>query len=179
MLLIDDETRTYWDHITGEAVHGELKSKRLASWPIEMTNVRGALKREPDLRLTRSRPGLYPRLSMAFMRTLAPLLEGRLYPGFRRTMGEPDARVPEMELGLGVISADIRRFYPYALIREADRALKDPLDRRTLTIRIDDDDQVPVATWESGERPLQMFTRWYGFAYSYPNCEVYGMKGAS
>jgi len=24
VLLIDDETRTYWDHITGEAVHGPL-----------------------------------------------------------------------------------------------------------------------------------------------------------
>jgi hypothetical protein len=24
------------------------------------------------------------------------------------------------------------------------------------------------------ERPVQMFTRWYGFAYTFPNCEVYG-----
>ena len=27
---------------------------------------------------------------------------------------------------------------------------------------------------DSSSRPLQLLTRWYGFAYTYPGCEIYG-----
>ena len=53
VLLIDDETRTYWDHMTGEAVHGELKGAKLDNWSIEMTNVETALKRSVAAALLR------------------------------------------------------------------------------------------------------------------------------
>ena len=32
VLLIDDETRTYWDHITGEAVHGPRTGAQPSVW---------------------------------------------------------------------------------------------------------------------------------------------------
>jgi hypothetical protein len=33
---------------------------------------------------------------------------------------------------------------------------------------------MPVALWDDDSRPFQIFTRWYGFAFSYPGCEIYG-----
>lgn len=35
------------------------------------------------------------------------------------------------------------------------------------------DDRVPVAEWtDDGQRPMQMFTRWHGFSYSFPGCNI-------
>jgi hypothetical protein len=98
----------------------------------------------------------------------------KLPPYFRGTMGEPDDRQPEMEIGLGVVTDAVRRFYPTRAIGEG---IDDEIDGRPLHIRIGEDD-VPVAIWENGSRPFQLFTRWYGLSYTYPDCEVWG-KGES
>ena len=166
VLLIDDETRTYWDHITGEAVHGELKGTKLDNWPIEMTNVETALKNEPNLRVHRSKPTFLGRLMVWAL----PWIPMKLPPHFRGTMGEPDDRQLEMEIGIGVVLDRVRRFYPKRSIGEG---IDDKIDGQTLHIRIGED-AVPVAKWDDGSRPLQLFTRWYGFSYTYPDCEVWG-----
>ena len=165
VLLIDDETRTYWDHITGEAVHGELKGAKLDNWPIKMTNVETASKHEPNLRVHRSMLTFIGRLMGWAIRWL-PM---KLPPSFRGTMGKPDDRQPEMEIGLGVVTDGVRRFYPKRSIGEG---IDDEIDGRSLQVRIGED-AVPVAKWDNGSRPLQLFTRWYGFSYTYPDCEVW------
>ena len=90
----------------------------------------------------------------------------KLPPSFRGTMGKPDARQPEMEIGLGVVTDGVRRFYPKRSIGEG---IDDEIGGRSLQIRIGED-AVPVAIWDNGSRPLQLFTRWYGFSYTYPDC---------
>jgi len=42
-----------------------------------------------------------------------------------------------------------------------------------LKVFIDKDDHVPYALDEQGKIPMQLFTRWYGFSLTYPDCEVY------
>ncbi len=165
VLLMDGETETYWDHITGEAVHGELKGAKLDNWPIEMTNVETALKREPDLSVYLSQPTLFGRL-MVWAHQRFPTF---FPPGFRGTMGEPDKRLPEMEIGLGVVADDVRRYY-----RKADigAGIDDEIGGRSIAIRIGED-SVPFAKWDDGTRPLQLFTRWYGFSYTFPDCEIW------
>jgi hypothetical protein len=166
VLLIDDETRTYWDHITGEAVHGELKGAKLENWPLEMTNVETALKNDPNLQVHYSKPTWIGRL-MGWAIQWLPM---RLPGFFRKTMGEPDNRQPEMEIGLGVVTDGVRRFYPKRSIGEG---IDDEIEGRPLQIHIGED-FVPFATWDDGSRPLQLFTRWYGFASTYPGCEILG-----
>ena len=100
MLLIDDETHSSWDYITGECVHGEHAGGRMPNWGIEMTTVEGALEREPELRVLVSKPTLIGRL----MVWMEPIMRGRLPPGFRKTMAESDSRLPEMEMGIGVVT---------------------------------------------------------------------------
>ena len=170
VLLIDDETGSYWDHISGLAVHGTLKGAQLNAWPIEMTNVKSALHHEPELRLLKSRPSPYAQLSMNMMSLAQPFVRGRLLPGFRKTMGQPDTRLPEMELGLGVVSARVQRFYRYSDI-VATGPLHEEFDGQSIVVQIGED-EFPLAIVSSGTRPMQLFTRWYGFAYTYPDCEV-------
>jgi len=168
VLLIDDETKTYWDHVTGEAVHGPLAESgaKMPMWGIEMTNVETALQREPDLPVCLSKPGLIGLL----MGWFSCLIDGRLPPGFRKTMAPTDNRLPEMGIGLGVVTDETQRFYPMSAIRPE---LYDAIDGRAIHLSIGPD-SVPSAIWTDDEtRPTQLFSRWYGFSLTYPKCEVH------
>jgi len=170
MLLIDDETRTYWDHITGEALHGPRAGDRLESWSLPLTTVERALADEPWIQLARSRPGFFARIlgrmhmTRFFGRGLMPLW-------FHVTMEKKDRRRPRMENGLGVVVDGEARFYPYA--RLGVEGATDPWKERPLHVAVDPDDKVPFAEWEDGTRPFQLFTRWYGFSYTYPGCAIF------
>ena len=171
VLLYDDESGTYWDHITGEAVYGPLKGHCLEMWGIEMTDVRSANIAYPELLLLQSKPNLIGRL-MGFMMDLK-YFQGRFPPGFRSTMGDPDLRLPEMEIGLGVITDGTKCFYPKNVINGV---IKDSIDNREIDISINTANRIPVAVWSDGTRPVQIFSRWYGFAYTFPDCEIYGIS---
>lgn len=112
-----------------------------------------------------------------------------------------------MDMGLGVWSGDIRRYYPMETIRQRGDAFVDVIDKRKVLIYIDPETFTPAALFvdsdaarlqgkdirldggislRSGvlvgrdgksrpvERPQQIFTRWYGFALTFPDCEVFG-----
>ena len=168
VLLIDDETRTYWDHITGEAVHGELKGEQLEVWPTMITTVAGALKQYPDVRLARSKPSLMKRGLMHLMAALHRVI--KLPPGFRRTMGKPDLRLPEWTIGLGVVVDGAACYYPMKSIGEG---IEDRWQGRVLKIGIDETDHAPFAVWEDDSRPMQLFSRWYGFSFTYAGCRIF------
>ncbi|MEW5939944.1 MAG: DUF3179 domain-containing (seleno)protein, partial [Chloroflexota bacterium] len=48
-ILADRETRTHWNHITGEAMSGALKGSQLDVWPVRMTTVAAARVERPDV----------------------------------------------------------------------------------------------------------------------------------
>lgn len=170
-LLQDDETGSWWDHITGRCVDGPLAGRRLDAWPVRITTVAAALAADPDLELSRSRP---PRWS--FYRIITSLFARRLqkwtlFPGgFRATMGEADPRRPEMEVGLGLLLDDRPCFYTMEVLRGG---LEEDHGGRRLELGVGEVDRVPFARWaDTGERPLQLLTRWYGFSRTFPGCEV-------
>lgn len=175
ILLTDDESRSYWDHITGEAVHGALAGTTLPVWPLRMTNVAAALRDDSELLLHHSRPGLLGR-AMSWAHKLG-LMNGRLPPGFRQTMSAVDERLPEHTIGLGVVVGNLARFYRLDDIsgRGADGyGLRDVWPGGELHIAIDAVDHVPNACWDDGSRPLQIFSRWYGFSLTHSECEIHG-----
>lgn len=171
ILLIDDETKTYWDHITGEAVHGPLVGARLETWPLEITTVETASKRYPDLRVALSSPSLWARFASGMQVRMTSRDQGFLPPGFRGTMGETDPRRPEMDKGLGVVVDDRARYFPMEAL--SSRApLEHDWDGRALRVEVDED-RIPFAVWaDDGDRPVQLFTRWYGFSFTYPGCDI-------
>jgi hypothetical protein len=174
VLLIDDETRTYWDHITGAALHGPLAGRRLETWSVAVTTVAAALKDSPDITVSLSgKMSLRARLfSLLHRRTIGT--RGFLPPLFLVTMGKADDRLPRMAQGLGVAEAGRARFYPAAAIGTG---IQDSWDGRTLRVAFGPVDGVPFAGWEDGGRPFQMFTRWYGFSYTFPGCEIFPRRG--
>ncbi len=175
VLLIDDETNTYWDHITGDALHGPQAEagSQLPVWGIEMSTAEVEQERYPETTLHHSQGIPLLGRAMAF---LEKWMTGKLPPGFRGTMAESDARLPEMAIGLGVVADRTRRFYPRESIGDG---LRDRLDDRDLDLRIHPESQIPEAIWsDGGGRPLQLFSRWYGFSFTYPGCEIYGSEVA-
>jgi hypothetical protein len=171
ILLIDDETRTYWDHITGAAVLGPLEGTTLPSWPLRWTTVGEAAGGDPSLQLCR------PRTSSPLARIMSVVgrrfagRQGFLPPGFKRTMEAGDPRLPELSQGLGVMHEGRARFYPSSALQEP---IVDDWGGRALRVALSVA-RVPEATWaDDGEPPMQLFTRWYGFSFTFPGCEVYG-----
>lgn len=165
ILLIDDETRSYWDHITGKCVHGVSSGSELPNWPIEMTTVASIKEKEPDLPVYVSKLPFFGRI----MLWMEGMISGRLPPMFRRTMSDVDDRISEMEIGLGVIDGEAARFYRMSDIQEG---VTDTLNGNEIKVSIAADG-IPFAVREDGSRPLQLFTRWYGFSLTYPHCQIY------
>lgn len=174
-MLTDDETRTYWDHITGEAVHGELAGQRLRRFPIRHTTVRAALQRYPALEVSLSTPNLLGKLYGMFFSRRTVGTKGFFPPGFRGTMDELDDRLPDRTQGVGVQVGDEACFFPTEEVR---RPASVELGGRRLRVAVGEHDEVPTAEpADGGERPFQLFTRWYGFSFTFPGCEIYSRSG--
>jgi len=172
-VLGDEETWTSWDHMTGEAFDGPLKGRDLEMFPIRYTTV-GAMRIEhPDLRVHLSD---YRSVGMAFMSKVRGKnigARGLIPPPFYATMSSPiDPRLPKLTNGLGVIVGDEARYYPMASVATP---VEDPWDERTLRVSLGEVDKVPSAVWtDGGEPPMQLFTRWYGFSFNWPQSAIYG-----
>lgn len=171
VILTDDETGSYWDHITGAAVYGPLAGKQLENWGIAMTTVGGALEQDPEMILLRSRQH---QITIWLMERLQWLFDkvNFLPPFFIKTMGQTDDRLPKMALGVGVVVDGEARFYAKTAIGEG---IADEWNGKTLYVRFGDRDRVPYAAWGDGSRPFQLYLRWYGFSLTFPKCSVYGL----
>lgn len=218
-VMQDAETKTLWNHITGEAVYGPLVGRTLG--PIRnllQMNVKQALEMDAKTEIAIS-----DRMYFAGGRQFgtasglgpggetgprgSPNPNATLNDRFVATIAKEDLRRPRMELGLGVWTGTTRRYYPVERIREHGRAFIDRLDGRKVLIYIDSETNNPAAMFVSAarakmqdkeilldngavvrsgvlfdragkrlamERPQQIFTRWYGFALTFPGCKVFG-----
>jgi len=172
-VLADRETRTHWDHITGEAFTGPLVGQKLDVWPIHMTTVAAARMEHPTITI-----------SPSHIRSLRRRLAQRLYPHFIHgnvwlpgffyaSMSEPmDPRLGKLAQGLGVVLGKKAKYYP--MNRIPVNGLQDDWLHRTLCVKRGGIDGVPHASWlDTGEEPMQLLSRWYGFSFTYPDCEIY------
>ena len=170
-VMADQETRTLWDHITGEAIEGPLDGHRLDWWPIRITTVEATLQEWPDLVVLVSEYRSLPQRMMGRLQNKKIHSKGWMPPHFRATMsGKADSRLDEMTQGLGVIVDDEGRFYPMDRIPEG--GLLDAWHGRQLRVERRRTDRVPYAKWEDGGEPMQLLSRWYGFAFTYPGCRI-------
>ena len=206
VLLGDQESGSYWDHITGECVHGPLKGYKLEEFPLLQMNVAQALSGYPDMQVAISHLSFGPRTLAFFMEWSRKSKRGFLPPVFKKTMGKEDNRRPLMDQGLGVWTNTAHKYYPMECLHKQGGALIDELHGRRLLIYIDPLSTLPSALYTNAtkfkwlndllylatgeivrggvlcdnhglaqktDRPMQLFLRWYGFAYTFPDCEVY------
>jgi hypothetical protein len=173
VILIDKETHSLWDHITGRAIDGPLMGYQLDVWPVQMTTVKAVLARYPETKVLISK---YPSIQKWLAERLYPrFIHVQVYMPFffRWTMqDEPDARLPELTQGIGIVLDGKAKYYPLSAIPL--NGLEDRWLNRTLNIVCGKIDGSPRAFWrETGTQPMQLLTRWYGFSYTYPGCEIY------
>jgi len=200
-LLWDRESGSFWDHITGEAVYGPLKGKKLPVFNLLQMNVQAALADDPELEIAISSRDIETNIWSPYLDESADLPVTYI-----PSMAEEDTRRPTMDIGLGVWTDDVQRYYPLRTLRQRNRAVVDRLGGKSILIYIDALSGTPVAIatraksaeWrgedlylDSGEvirqgvlldknghkmavkKPMQFFTRWYGFAYTFPKCEIF------
>lgn len=204
VLLGDKETKSYWHHITGESLYGPLAGKKIPVQNIFHTTVEEALENHPDIHVA---------ISDARMRENVGVL-ARLRRGlgrmFRNTMGKPDTRRDDMDIGLGIWAEDKAKYYPYDEVRASGNVIFDTFEGRRMIVFYAPDalallaihTDATSATWEGDElhlntgqvvrsgilyepdgsrsetdRPMQVFTRWYGFYLTWADTEVYERSG--
>ena len=173
----DEETGSVWDHITGECFQGPLAGEWLDFWHVSLTNVAAELTSHPETILLKSD---YRSLKSLVMKLVSKRLgynrKGTILAlRFRKSMHKAiDPRLPEGEQGLGLVDGTEQgKFYPVKMIPKGGEVIDEWLGHK---VRINRNalDGVPFATWlETGEEPMQLLSRWYGFSFTYPDCEIY------
>lgn len=202
-ILADRETGTIWNHITGKAMYGPLVGSRLATSNLLHTTVKQALRSFPDLEIAisdrpisgrRSRWSPWaeriPILSERLRGTMAR--EDRRRPTMDLGLGvwtDRTQRYYPMQTVAALGNAVLDRLDGRSLVIYFDpdaRALGAVYVEAASAVWEDD-----VLRFDSGtymthgvlydadgtrraiERPLQLFTRWYGFALTFPGTEIY------
>ncbi len=178
----DEQSKSLWDHITGECFDGSLKGERLQFWHVALTTVEAELARNSNAVLLKSGHHSLKKNLLKWVhstrlgdKSFINREKTKLGFYFRSSMsGDIDARLPEGDQGLGVIDAqDKGKFYPLRLFPKGE-VVTDVWQGRTLLIECDSLDGVPSARWaDGGEAPMQLLSRWYGFSFTYPDCEIY------
>lgn len=164
-VMQDAETKTLWNHITGEAVLGPLAGRTLGplSNLLHMT-VSDALAVDPatrvaisdrayrvgDRTLGSNEPaGQRPIVGMGRGGRGAAPDDPRaaMNPRFAATLGREDDRRPRMDMGLGLWTAATARYYPVERIRERGSAFLDRLDGRSVLVYIEPESNTPAAVY--------------------------------
>jgi hypothetical protein len=202
-LMEDEETGSLWNHITGKSVYGPLQGTSLPVYNLLHTNVKRVLEAYPDIdvaiseRPVRGRGGrMAPgsgqtrQLRQGFQATIVeedtrrPTMEiglgiwsgstARYYP--MDVLRDAGGAVVDTLAGRTVVVYLERESYTMAALY-ADASAATPTDAGL--------DLSGVGTLRDGvlygadglrleiDRPLQLFTRWYGFALTFPGTTIY------
>ena len=152
---------------------GPLAGYQLDVFPIYMTTVAAALTELPDITISSStdrslRRKLAQKLYPQFIHGEV-LLPGFFYASMNESI---DPRLDKLTQGLGVIVGKRAKYYPMKSIPA--EGIRDQWSGRVLSIKQNAISGVPYARWEdTNKEPMQLLSRWYGFSYTYPRCEIY------
>lgn len=172
-LIWDRETGTLWHHLTGEGLHGPLARRGLPPVAnVLHTTVVAALEADPGTLVAISDRPIQRESRWAPLLERVPVLSDL----FRKTIAREDTRRPTMDVGLGVWMSDsTARYFPLETVRAAGNRILDTLGGRPLQVDFDPAARALMALYpdRGGERPLQVFTRWYGWALTFPRTSIY------
>ena len=217
-VMQDIESKTLWNHMTGEALYGPHVSRALGPLGnlLQLTVEQALVIDEGTEVAISGRPysvagqqfgDAGPALGARMVERYAPdNPDASLSLMFTRTLGTEDTRLPRMTMGLGIVIDETGRFYPIERIEERGALIDDVAGRRVLVF-VDPTTFTPAAlfvdaasaTLEGREihldtggvvrrgvvydpggarvdvqRPQQLFSRWYGFALTFPESEIFG-----
>ena len=134
LLIWDEETNSYWQHITGQALYGASRGKQLQTITTtrQMSALEAGALHSNALLLTSALAPEQEKISRAMEKMRAN--PDRVEDHIVSTMGHEDTRRPRFELGLGVWTHGISRFFPLVLLHTHNNALITSFDGRPLLI---------------------------------------------
>jgi hypothetical protein len=161
-VMQDAETKTLWNHITGQAVHGPLVGRTLGPVAnlLHMT-----VKQALDVDLA-TRVAISGQTYLAGGRQFGAASRGARVGGggrggagargpdnpnaamadrFAATLGTEDPRRPRMDIGLGIWTGTTARYYPMERIRARGEAFIDRIDGKSVLIYVEPDSNTPAA----------------------------------
>jgi hypothetical protein len=134
LLIWDEETNSYWQHITGKCLYGISAGQQLRTRTLtrHMTAAEALARNMPSVLLTGPLTAEQQTLSrmMEKMRAKPEKVES----GIVSTISQEDTRRPRFELGLGVWNQSVSTFFPLVLLHTYDNALMTTFDGRSLLI---------------------------------------------
>jgi hypothetical protein len=154
LLIWDEETNSYWQHITGQCLHGQSHGKQLRMMTAtrQMTVAEVATRDASAVLLIgplSDEQATYSRLADK-MRTNP----ARVETGIFSTVADEDTRRPRFELGLGLWNERSSIFYPLVMLHMHDNALITEFEGRPLLVYQTPDAIAPIAVYTSSQRAL-------------------------
>jgi len=172
-VMQDSETKTLWNHITGEAMYGPMVGRTLGPLGnVLQLTMKQALSMDANTRIAISDRGYFvngrqlgtaagfgpPRGAGPGRGAPAAARGGargggrgvlnpnaQLSEMFVATLGQEDTRRPRMDMGLGIWTNTTRRYYPMDRIRERGNAFVDQIDGRKVLVYVDPETFAPTA----------------------------------
>lgn len=133
LLIFDEETSTYWQHITGEALHGSSQGKFL-------TQLATTRQMTVDEAMAHPAPYVYVRALTTAQQKLSAFTEKmranpeRSQETILSTIQQEDTRRPRFELGLGLWENEQSLFVPLMMMHMNDNVLLTEFMGRKLLI---------------------------------------------
>jgi hypothetical protein len=203
-ILGDAKTDSLWHHVSGRCLRGALHGQQLTSLSVpRQLTVTQALLEFPNCMFVLSRLNA-EQAAIADEEDIGRKAES--YPISSKTATtflNTDPRLPRLELGIGVWTDDLQRFYPMTSLYARNNVLLDRFGTQNLLVYVDPTSDLPGATFTtatsgkwigdtlllnngdqlkrgviSGKtpitRPFQLFQRWYSFVTLFPHGSVFG-----
>ncbi|MBZ0281165.1 MAG: DUF3179 domain-containing protein [Anaerolineae bacterium] len=152
LLIWDEETNSYWQHITGHCLHGSSQGKQLQMIALtrHMTAAEAGARTGEVRLLTATITDEQAKLSRAMEKMRSnPDRIGEFIGG---TLVQEDTRRPRFELGLGVWTGQTSIFFPLTMLHLQDNMLLTELDDRPLLIYHAPEAIAPVAAYVMAKR---------------------------
>lgn len=152
ILLADRQTGSYWDHLTGECVHGELEGTTLRQIAVLTHSTAGQTRRlYPEARYVVSTLNAERAPLDELAEGLRVASDPQWFPQILGSLDVEDARLPRFEMGLGVWANDAARFYPFRTLNAQNNVVFDEFDGRRLLIYVDPETMHPSALFTEAE----------------------------
>lgn len=157
-VMQDQESKTLWNHISGEALYGPHVGKTLGPvGNLLQMNVSEALEFDPDMQVAISDRPFTGRSGVPGEGSLSA--NSQLMDMFIETLGEEDTRRPRMDMGLGIWTPESRIYYPMEEIRARNNVFIDRLDGRDVLVFIDPRSATPMALFVDGAETAEFDDR--------------------
>jgi len=147
-LLADEQTGSYWNHITGECIAGKMKGTRLHQLAnLTHSTADAVAKIHPNAQLVISSLDAGRAKMDDYAEGLRTLPQPDWLPVLHDTLdaNAEDTRLPRLEMGLGVWTAKTAHFYPFKTINMLDNILFDEIDGERLLVYVDPETFTPSA----------------------------------